>query len=81
LVLVAVSALVHLGGSARAGVTVGEVETFALVGPGDAFVSSDGELLVGVSGEASVDLHLDVVGGGAVGDIETLVTEDLQAST
>jgi hypothetical protein len=56
-------------GSSRAGIAVGEVKTFAHVGPGNALVTGDGEQLVGVSGQAGVNLHLDVVGGGAVGDI------------
>jgi hypothetical protein len=56
-------------GGAWVATTVGEVKALALVSPGDALVTSDGESLVGVSGGAGKDLHLDAVGGGTPGNI------------
>jgi len=69
LVVVVVSARPHLNGIAWAGIAVGEVKALALVVPTDAVITCDGEPLVGVFGEAGVDLHLDAVGGGTVGNI------------
>jgi len=80
LVGVVVSALPHLSGGAWVATTVGEVKALALVSPGDALVTSDGESLVGVSGGAGKDLHLDAVGGGTPGNIEALVPEDLDVT-
>ena len=55
--------------SASGSVPIGKVEAFMLVGPGDAFIGGDGEDLVGVAGEAGVDLHLDAIGGAAASNI------------
>jgi len=76
LVVIVGCAVIHLGRSSRVRVPVGDIETVVHVGPGDAVIGGDGEELVGVAREAGEDLHLDAIGGAAVGDIETLVAED-----
>lgn len=38
--------------------------------------SGELEVLVGVTGDAAVDLHLDSLGGAGIGDVETFVTID-----
>jgi len=80
LVVVVGGAVIHLGGSASGSVPISKVEAFVHVGPGDALIAGHGEDLVGVASEAGVDLHLDAVGGAAVGNIEALVAEDLNAT-
>jgi len=79
LVHVVVRALPHLSRSTRVGVPIRQIETLALVRPLDLFGTGDGILLVRVSGITGVDLHLDAVGGGAVGDVETLVSVNLNS--
>jgi len=81
LVVVVIGAFPHLGSSPRVNIPIGQIQTFTLVSPRDPLVASNRKLLVGVPCEASVDLHLDAVGGGAVGDIETLISENLNSST
>jgi hypothetical protein len=41
-------------------------------------ISSIGELLVCVAGVAGIDLHLVTVVGTPVGDVETLVIENME---
>jgi len=81
LVVVVIGALPHLGGSPRINIPTGQIQTFALICPRDPLVVGDCKLLVGVPREAGVDLHLDAVCGGAVGDVEALIPENLNSST
>jgi len=81
LVVVVIGALPHLDSSPRVNIPIRQIQTFALTRPRDPLIACNCELLVGVPRETGVDLHLDAVRGGAVGDVETLVPENLNSPT
>lgn len=63
----------NIAGSGR---SISQIQTFTLASPGNALVGSNGELLIGISRTAGVDLHLDSVSCGPACDVETFVAVD-----
>ena len=56
--------------------STGQIQTFPFASPGNALVSRNGEVLIGIPRATGIDLHFDAVGCRSTSDVETFVAVD-----
>jgi len=81
LVRVAIGTVPHLRGSSSGDVTIGQIQTLAVVSPSNAFIASNGPLLIDVVLGALPNLQLNSVSGASVRHIQAHVAENFDLST